>query len=128
MALETEELALETETVAKGVQRVFDEPVRGQYWLAEHNGETVASLLTLTEWSDWRNGEVIWIHSVYVRPEFRRQGIFRAMYARLKQQVETSPDLKGLRLYVEKTNARAIQVYRALGMSDRHYDMFEWLK
>ena len=35
---------------------------------------------------------------------------------------------KGLRLYVDKTNLTAKQVYRALEMTDEHYQLFEWLK
>jgi GNAT superfamily N-acetyltransferase len=128
MAIETEQLQLDRPTVEKGVQRVLDEPVRGTYWVAEANGKLVASLLTLSEWSDWRNGEVIWVHSVYVVSEYRRKGVFRQMYLRLKQEVETRNDLKGLRLYVEKNNQNAQSVYRSLGMTDEHYQLFEWLK
>lgn len=127
MAWETEQLALDRPTLEKGVQRIFDEPIRGAYWVAEADGQLAASLLTLSEWSDWRNGEVIWIHSVYVRPEFRRKGVFRQMYAQLRQATLDRPDLKGLRLYVEKNNHNAQAVYRALGMTDEHYAMFEWL-
>ncbi len=127
MARETEHFALDRLTVKKGVQAVFDDPRKGAYWIAEVNGEVAGCLLTVPEWSDWRNGTVLWIHSVYVVPQARRQGIFRMMYETLKTAVAQSDNLRGLRLYVEQGNERAQKTYRAMGMDGNHYKMFEWL-
>lgn len=104
MAFETENMKLDPPTVIKGVTAVLDDPSKGKYWLAELNGKVVGSLLTIPEWSDWRNGTVLWIHSVYVPPENRKSGVFKKLYSHLKTMVETTPDLRGLRLYVDKTN------------------------
>lgn len=128
MAWETEQLKLDPPTVELGVAAVFDDPSKGKYWLAEVKGEVVGCLLTVPEWSDWRNGTVLWIHSVYVKPEFRKHGVFRKLYSHLKTMVEVSKDLRGLRLYVEKTNGPAQKVYESLGMSGEHYHLYEWLK
>lgn len=128
MALETENFKLDPSTVEKGVGAVFDDPSKGKYWVAEVNGQVVGCLLTVPEWSDWRNGTVLWIHSVYVVPEFRKNGIYRKLYAHLKSMVEESKDLRGLRLYVDKTNQRAQKVYESLGMSGEHYHLYEWMK
>lgn len=101
--------------------------MRGQYWVASRGSEVVASLLTTPEWSDWRNGEVLWIQSVYVEPSARRRGVFRALYDAVKRHViETGR--RGLRLYVERENAAAKETYRAQGMREDHYDLFEWLR
>ncbi len=128
MAQETEGLALDLPTVLKGVNRILDEPYRGYYWLAEEKGEIIASLLVLYEWSDWRNGDVLWIHSLYVKPPFRGKKVFRKMYDALQQLVREQEHYKGIRLYVEKTNLKAQQVYEAIGMTREHYDLYEWLK
>lgn len=128
MALETENLKLDSSTLSKGVSAVFDDPAKGKYWIAEVEGKVVGCLLTVPEWSDWRNGTVLWIHSVYVVPEFRGHGVFKKLYLHLKKMVEESTDLRGLRLYVEKTNQRAQKVYEGLGMSGEHYHLYEWLK
>ncbi len=128
MAWETEQLRLDLPTVELGVTAVFDDPSKGKYWLAEANGEVVGCLLTVPEWSDWRNGTVLWIHSVYVKPEFRKLGVFRKLYSHLRTMVETSKDLRGLRLYVEKANHTAQKVYEGLEMSGEHYHLYEWLK
>jgi len=128
MAHETENLTLDENTVAAGVRTVLDEPARGCYWLAELSGHIVGCLLTLPEWSDWRNGTVLWIHSVYVRPEFRRRGVFRALYQHVARIVECDSSLKGLRLYVDRRNLAARKTYEALGMDGEHYQLYEWLK
>jgi ribosomal protein S18 acetylase RimI-like enzyme len=128
MAFETEALKLDPETVNKGVSAVFDDPAKGKYWLAEVEGNVVGCLLTVPEWSDWRNGTVLWIHSVYVLPDFRGQGVYRKLYQHLKDMVEKSSELRGLRLYVDKSNTKAQKVYEVLGMSGEHYHLYEWLK
>ena len=128
MAKEAEDLTLDRSTVEKGVQAVFDDPHKGAYWIAELDGEVAGCLLTVPEWSDWRNGTVLWIHSVYVIPSARRRGIFRMMYETLKTMVEQSADLRGLRLYVERENERAQKTYNAMGMDGNHYKLFEWMK
>lgn len=128
MAMETENLKLDPSTVEKGVTSVLDDPSKGKYWLAEMNGDVVGCLLTVPEWSDWRNGTVLWIHSVYVIPGQRKSGVYRKLYTHLKKMVEESKDLRGLRLYVDKTNERAQKVYEVLGMNGEHYHLYEWLK
>jgi len=129
MAKETENLELDPDTVHKGVSAVFDNPEKGKYFVAEANGEVVGCLLTVPEWSDWRNGTVLWIHSVYVIPAFRSQGVFKMLYENLVTMVNSPDnDLRGLRLYVEKANTNAQKVYEKLGMSGEHYHLYEWLK
>jgi ribosomal protein S18 acetylase RimI-like enzyme len=128
MARSTEDLELDHPTVTRGVAAVFADPAKGTYWVAEADGRVVGSLLTTFEWSDWRNGTVLWIQSVYVLPEWRRRGVYKSLYEHLKRQVERSPDLRGLRLYVDQRNTAAQQVYERLGMTKEHYQMYEWLK
>ncbi len=128
MAEETEGFKLDREVVIEGVRGVFEEPTRGTYWVAEQDGEILGVCLAIPEWSDWRNGTVLWIHSLYVVPEARGHGVFKKLYGYLKKQVEESPGLMGLRLYVDKKNRLAQGVYERLGMSKDHYELYEWLK
>ncbi|NRA44596.1 MAG: GNAT family N-acetyltransferase [Oligoflexales bacterium] len=83
MALETEGLTLNEQTLAAGVRSVIEDPKLGHYFLAYANDDIAGSLLTIPEWSDWRNQAVLWIHSVYIKPEYRKCGISRAMYQHL---------------------------------------------
>ncbi|MBL7970055.1 MAG: GNAT family N-acetyltransferase [Prolixibacteraceae bacterium] len=128
MAWETEQLQLHEPTVVKGVAAVFADQGKGIYYVAELNGEVVGSLLTTFEWSDWRNGTVLWIQSVYVRPEFRKRSIFSRLYKHIQSLVVANPGLRGIRLYADKTNIPAHGVYEHLGMTAEHYQMFEWMK
>ncbi len=128
MAQETEGLQLDRNVVSKGVRGVFEEPARGTYWIAEEKGKVLGVLLAISEWSDWRNATVLWIHSLYVIPEARGQGVFKKLYLNLEKQVEQSTELAGIRLYVDKQNKSAQKVYEKLGMNKHHYELYEWLK
>lgn len=128
MAKETEDYELNAESVSKGVAAVINDPLKGEYYLCLDNDRPIACLLTVPEWSDWRCKTVLWIHSVYVVPEFRQKGIYKSMYEYLKNIVLKNDDYAGLRLYVDKTNQRAIEVYHKLGMQSDHYALCEWMK
>ena len=125
MAKETEEILLDKKVVNEGVLSVLTDNLKGQYYVAEMDGKVISSLLTTFEWSDWRNGTVLWIQSVFVLPKFRRKGIYRSMYSFIKKEVLNNQKLKGIRLYADKSNYAA---YKTLGMSPDHYVTFEWLK
>ncbi|MFL6692944.1 MAG: GNAT family N-acetyltransferase [Ramlibacter sp.] len=125
MALETEGRALQVERSLAGAQRLLREPALGFYVVAEHAGDVVGSLMVTFEWSDWRDGHFWWIQSVYVRPDARRQGVFRALYREVAALVERDPGVCGLRLYVESSNARAQVTYASLGMDRTHYLVYE---
>jgi GNAT superfamily N-acetyltransferase len=128
MAFETEKLRLDPVICASGVRAVFDDPHKGTYFVCEKNGTVIASLMIIPEWSDWRNGDVWWIHSVYVVNGERGAGVFRRLYGHIRDLVEASDRLRGLRLFVDKSNLGAQKVYRKLGMTDEHYSLFEWMK
>ncbi|MEE4310628.1 MAG: GNAT family N-acetyltransferase [candidate division KSB1 bacterium] len=125
MAMETEKLQLDEPTVYKGVEYIFSHPATGFYIVARGAADrTIASLLVLKEWSDWRNAHVWWIHSVYVTPDFRGQGIFSSMF-RYVEKLAYESGARGLRLYVEKDNENAKAVYSRLDMTGDHYDLYE---
>lgn len=127
MAWETEEYKLDHATVLAGLKSLFADHTKGTYYKVTHEGQIVGCMLNTFEWSEWRNGYVLWIQSLYIVPEFRAQGLFKLMYQYLQQKVAKDDSLKGIRLYVDKTNTKAAQVYKAIGMSDEHYTFFEWL-
>lgn len=128
MALETEGIELIPEVIDAGVKTMIENPQMGFYLVAESDGIIAAALMTTTEWSDWRNGLFWWIQSVYVLPEFRRQGLYRKLYEQVKKLAEDDSAVCGFRLYVEHENVAAQQTYRALGMDETHYKLYEELK
>ncbi|MDZ7686539.1 MAG: GNAT family N-acetyltransferase [Gammaproteobacteria bacterium] len=127
MALETEDKHLPEDTIRPGVQRFIDNSDLGFYLLAEREGEVAGCLAITFEWSDWRNGLFWWIQSVYIHPDHRRAGVFRQLYSRVTELAAGDSDVCGIRLYVEKDNARAQQTYTSLGMSETDYRLFEAL-
>ena len=127
MARETEDHALDAETVQAGVAKLFDSPQHGFYLVVESEGAVVGSLMITHEWSDWRDGLWWWIQSVYVVPNFRRQGVFSALYRKVTTLARQDNRICGLRLYVEKDNTNAQQVYAHLGMSEAPYRVYEQL-
>ena len=128
MAEETEQLKLDRQICTGGVRAVFDEPSLGQYYVGEQDGRVVSSTLITYEWSDWRNGVVWWVQSVYVVPEARKKGVYGGLYAHIKNVAQTDTRVRGIRLYVDRRNAVAQQVYARLGMDGEHYQVFEWMK
>ncbi len=125
MAEETESLSLDPERVRHGVTAVIDNPELGFYLVAKVDGETVGCLMITNEWSDWRNGMFWWIQSVYVTPDHRGKGIYRQLYGDVLSRALNRGGVCGIRLYVEHENAVAQDVYRALGMSNSGYLVFE---
>jgi ribosomal protein S18 acetylase RimI-like enzyme len=128
MARETENLELLPAVISAGVAAILGDPGRGFYLVAESGDEIAGALMVTSEWSDWRNGFFWWIQSVYVRPEFRRQGIYRSLHEHLRELAQVEPNICGLRLYVERENARAQATYSRLGMQETHYLLYEELK
>lgn len=125
MALETEGMKLDKETVVQGVTKIFDDPDRGFYVIVyDDANHVIGSMLVLKEWSDWRNADVWWLHSVYIVPSCRGQGVFSLMFKHI-EALGRHNRVKGLRLYVDKRNEHAQQVYQKIGMTNEHYEMYE---
>ncbi|MBI4635335.1 MAG: GNAT family N-acetyltransferase [Candidatus Rokubacteria bacterium] len=76
--------------------------------VAEEEGEVVGLIAYRTDWF-----QCTFVSLIAVRPDFRRRGVARALYARVE---ETSP---GPRLFssTEEVNAVAIRMHGALGFA-----------
>jgi GNAT superfamily N-acetyltransferase len=125
---ETEQLILDRRICAEGVRAVLADPSLGQYYVGEIDGRAVCCALITREWSDWRNGIVWWIQSVYVVPEVRGRGIYAGLYDHVRTLAQADDRVRGIRLYVDNRNTAAQQVYTRLGMNGGHYRVFEWIK
>jgi ribosomal protein S18 acetylase RimI-like enzyme len=125
MAMETEGRRLNPTVLACGVRSVLRKRHLGFYLVAQIAGKAAGCLMVTTEWSDWRNGAFWWVQSVYVVPEFRRRGVFRALYGEVKRRAKRSPRVCGCRLYVERDNAAAQATYARLGLAETRYRVYE---
>ncbi len=126
LALESENKQLDRATVERGVARGFDQGTEVTYLVAELPDLSLAGQIMLTrEWSDWRDGWIMWLQSVYVRPDCRSQGVFRLLLDDAVRRLQADPDVVGLRLYVEVENQRAMDVYLRNGFVDASYRVLE---
>jgi GNAT superfamily N-acetyltransferase len=125
MALETEDKMLDPQVLAGGVAAALADPHKAVYFVAEEDRHILGQVSVTLEWSDWRNGWLWWFQSVYVRPEARRRGVFKALYEHVYAAARADPQVIGLRLYVEKENHSAQQTYLRLGMEWTPYLMLQ---
>ncbi len=125
LAIETEHTRLDPPTVLAGVKQLLGDPARGRYLVAEQHGVIIGQLAHTREWSDWRNGDLWWIQSVYVHTDHRGAGVFRALYQHLEAMAQKTGDVVGIRLYVERNNDRAQSAYGRLGLVKTDYEVMQ---
>ena len=125
MAFETENINLDQADLRLGIAAVLSDSNLGFYLISELEGVMIGQILITKEWSDWRNGWFWWIQSVFVETNNRRKGVYSAMYKKIVDMAGCEGNVCGLRLYVDRDNLSAKQVYSHLGMSQSHYDLYE---
>ena len=128
MASETEGMDLDPVALERGISALLLDSALGRYYIAEENQRSLGCLMITSEWSDWRSGWVWWIQSVWVEPSARGRGVYKALYEHIRTMAEARPSIRGIRLYVDRRNTAAQEVYTRLGMDGDHYRVFEWMK
>ncbi|MEN8614399.1 GNAT family N-acetyltransferase [Dehalogenimonas sp. THU2] len=125
LASETEDRRLQETTVTDGVRHFLEHSEFGFYIIAEIEGKPAAQTMITYEWSDWRNGVIWWIQSVYVSKAYRRRGLYRKLYEFVKTSAQNDGGVREIRLYVDRENVAAQHTYEALGMQRSHYLLYE---
>jgi GNAT superfamily N-acetyltransferase len=125
LAWESEGKRLDPGVIDRGVRMALERPELCRYFLAEIDGRVVGQTMLTYEFSDWRAGVFWWIQSVYVVPEARQRGVFRALFRHIEDLARATPEVCGLRLYVEQHNAAALATYQRLGMSPSGHLLYE---
>lgn len=140
MAYETENKDLKEDIVRPAVDKLLEYPDYGQYFLIIDNlNKTFCGMNMITyEFSIPQNDIIVWIQSVYVSDNYRNQGLFRKLLQENESYIK-SKDIyeKRVKLYMEKDNTKAGQVYSKLGFIvtdeilyelDYHFDNIDFLK
>jgi len=125
LALESEDIQLDDQTVAVGVRGIIANPDRGRYWLAEQDGTVCGQCLVTVEPSDWNAGSYWWLQSVYVDSSHRRSGVFRALWQCVLEAATVASDVVAVRLYVDRENRDARDAYQKIGMCKSSYIVYE---
>jgi GNAT superfamily N-acetyltransferase len=125
LALESEDIVLDPALLRPGVAAVLGDRSLGRYFIVESEGTPVGQMMLTYEWSDWRNGTFWWIQSVYVDDAHRERGVFSALFRHAAGLAESDPGVCGIRLYVDRANARAKAIYGHLGLHLSNYEVME---
>ena len=125
LASETEDKHLDRDTLRQGVLALLKDPNKGRYFVAVHERNVIGQLMHTREWSDWRNGDIWWLQSVYIAEPFRRKGVFRKLFEHLWNEAQSSSDVVGVRLYVEVENLAAQETYANMGLIQPGYFVME---
>ncbi len=124
LADETENISLETGVLRLGIEKALDLK-DCHYFVAELDGKIVGQTMITSEWSDWRNGVMWWMQSVYVHPDYRKRGVFQSIFKYIETLAANDPEVKALRLYVMQDNHTGQRAYRNLGMKNSGYVVYE---
>jgi GNAT superfamily N-acetyltransferase len=127
LAAETEDTELNVDLLTAGVKAALSDSAKARYFVASRGETVVGQLMHTWEWSDWRNGMIWWLQSVYVQPEHRGRGVFRMLYEHVGRLAESDPGVVGIRLYIETGNDAARSVYEKLGMRAGGYNVMQRL-
>jgi GNAT superfamily N-acetyltransferase len=125
LAEETEHKRLDQDTITSGVRRALSQPGLCRYWVAESGGKVIGQSMITVELTDWRDGVLWWLQSVYVAEPHRGRGVFRALFEHIAAAAKADPEVRGLRLYVERENTRAQRVYEQMGLSPSGHLVYE---
>ena len=124
LAYETENILLDKNVLRLGIKKAL-ELNDCRYIVAELENKIVGQTMITSEWSDWRNGVIWWIQSVYVSPDYRKRGVFQNILNYIENLAKEIPEIKALRLYVMNENQIARRAYRSLGMNNSGYLVYE---
>lgn len=125
LARETEGKELPSEIVRSGVLRGLALTPEVHYFVAESDGVVVGQIMLTREWSDWRDGWMLWLQSVYVQAEWRGRGVFRKLLGYALGAATLDGKIVSIRLYVEQDNLTAQECYRRVGFHNTNYRVME---
>jgi GNAT superfamily N-acetyltransferase len=120
-AREAEEVELERAVVRRGVEAGLRDPSVSTYWVAESSdGEVIASISAVREWSNFNGGYYWWIQSLFIEPVHRGSGLVDLLLDKVAEEARASGAID-LRLYAHGANRRALEAYHRCGFSEAPY-------
>ena len=124
MAWETEGKKLIKETITSGCRNLILQPKFGSFFTAIQDKKAIGNLLTTYEYNVALYKPIYWIQSVFVEKSHRGKGVFKSLFNKAINEAR-SKKIYSVKLYVEKTNEKAKEVYQKLGMSNNDQEIYE---
>ena len=97
---------------------ISDSPYADGY-IFDHNGEIAGYALLSFTYSNEAGGLVLLIEEVYILPEYQGRGLGKEFLAFVEKTYRSEVAL--IRLEVEKTNKKALQLYKKVGFTNVDY-------
>ena len=111
--------------LASGLRTLISSPSKGFQMVAEVEYDIIGMLRISPEWSPLRDSSFWWIENVYVKPNWRRKGVYRKMYKYVYDSAKGNPKICGIRLYTDQNNTAARKTYVETGMRGKLSELFE---
>jgi ribosomal protein S18 acetylase RimI-like enzyme len=89
--------------------------------VAEQNGEIVAAMILLDEFSTWRGEKGVYVLDIYIAPKARSRGLGRRLIAEAAKWGRAR-GASYIRLSVDQKNIHAINFYEAIGFKEGAHD------
>jgi GNAT superfamily N-acetyltransferase len=128
MALETEGKNLDQSRVKESVKKLIDMPSYGHYVMIVDNIKKIFCGMNMVTYEYNFNFDktILWLQSVFIAEDYRMKGLFRKLLAANENFVKGKENFKPIiKLYMEKNNYKAEQVYDKLGFINTNEVLYE---
>ena len=126
---ESLEMSVQQEKLLPGVSAPIKDLSKGIYLVATeaHKSELIGCLMITYEWDPGNNAFTWWIQEVFVDSNWRRKGVFQALYKHTIKMAKDKGNVCTIKIHVNDDNLNAQKIYKRLGMTDTSNFMYEFI-
>ena len=126
---ESLEMPVQQEKLLPGVSAPIKDLSKGMYLVATeaHKSELIGCLMITYEWDTGNNAFIWWIQDVFVDGNWRRKGVFQALYKHTIKMAKDKGNVCSIKLHVNHNNLNAQKTYKSMGMTDTPNFMYEFI-
>ena len=126
---ESLEMSVQQEKLLPGVSAPIKDLSKGMYLVATkaHESELIGCLMITYEWDTGNNAFIWWIQDVFVDGNWRRKGVFQALYKHTIKMAKDKGNVCSIKLHVNHNNLNAQKTYKSMGMTDTPNFMYEFI-
>lgn len=126
MAKETENKNLDKVKVKLAIDKLKKNSNLGHYVVISDNDKYCGMNMVTFEYNVHENKRVLWLQSVFIDENYRNKGLFRKLLKENENFANDKEDFaKVVKLYMEKNNTKAEQVYLKLGFKAKDLVLYE---